>query len=126
MHPASSFAFPEEDSIKLLQKAYEKGEIDYQTAFNYKVYAIFKKNKNKLPKEYQSDTPVKSATPLILEAKQNSHLLFKENKFILFRPTDASDDDYYGTDVNGIPIVVCTYNSLGGNFKIHYTEDNTN
>lgn len=120
LHPASSFAFPEEDSIKLLQKAYEKGEIDYQTALNYKVYAIFKKNK--LPKTYQSDESIKSATPIILEAKENSHLLFKENEFILFRPTDA--DDAYG-DYYGSGIAVWTYDSTGGNFKIHYTENNT-
>jgi len=114
-----SIAFAQEDSVKLLQKAYKRGEIDYQTALNYKLYAIF--NKKKLPKAYQSHVPIKSATPIILEAKQNRHLLFKENEFILQRPTDSSDEDYYGDG-----ITVWTYDSPSGNFKIHYTEDNTN
>lgn len=108
-----------EDSIHLLQRAYESGEIDYRTALNYKLYAIF--NKKKLPKGYQSATPVKSATPVLLEAKENRHLLSKDNEFILYRPTDASDGDYYGSG-----IAVWTYDSPGGHFKIHYTEDNTN
>ncbi|MBI4685482.1 MAG: hypothetical protein HY755_09815 [Nitrospirae bacterium] len=110
-----------EDSIKLIQKAYHNREIDYQTALNYKVYALFKNKKNKLPKDYQSDEPIKSGTPIVFEAKQNSHLLFKDNEFILFRPTDSGDSEYYGSGVT-----VWTYNSTGGHFKIHYTEDNTN
>lgn len=109
-----------EDSIRLIQKAYREGELDYQTALNYKLYAIFKK-KSRLPKTYQSDAPIKSATPVILEAKQNRHLIFRDNEFILYRPTDVSDNDYYGAG-----ITVSTYDSTGGNFKIHYTEDNTN
>ncbi len=114
-----------EDSIRLIQKAYHEGELDYQTALNYKLYAIFKK-KNKLPKIYQSDALIKSATPIILEAKQNRYLLFRDNEFMLYRPTDASDQDYYGVDSNGTPIVVWTSDSTSEKFKIHYTEDNTN
>lgn len=106
------------DSIKLLQRAYERGEMDFQTALNYKLYAVLKKNKNRLPKEYQSDEPIKSATPIIVEARENAHLLYKENEFILHRPTDSDDNDYYGDG-----IAVWTHNSSGGNFKIHYTED---
>ncbi|MBI5408088.1 MAG: hypothetical protein HZA14_01830 [Nitrospirae bacterium] len=116
LHPASSFAG--EDSVRLLQRAYESGELNYQTALNYKVDAVF--NKKKLPGAYQSDTPIKSATRVILEARQNSSLLYKENEFVLFRPTDQGDEDYYGTG-----IAVWTYDSPGGHFKIHYTEDNT-
>ncbi|MFO0752106.1 MAG: MXAN_6640 family putative metalloprotease [Thermodesulfovibrionales bacterium] len=108
-----------EDSIHLLQKAYENGEIDYRTALNYKLYALF--NKKKLPKGYQSDAPVKSATPVLLEAKEHRDLLFKENEFILYRPTDANDADYYGSG-----IAVWTYDTPEGHFKIHYTEDDTN
>ncbi|MBI5056173.1 MAG: hypothetical protein HZB61_06125 [Nitrospirae bacterium] len=115
--PASSYS--EEDSINLLQKAYEKGELDYQSALNYKLDAIF--NKKRLPSAFQSDAPVKSATPVILEAKENSHLLFKDNHFVLQRPTDTNDPDFYG-----LGITVLTYDSAGGHFKIHYTEDNTN
>lgn len=111
-------SFAGEDSVMLLQKAYERGELSYQTALNYKLYAVF--SNNKLPRAYQSDMPVKSATSIILEAKQNSGLLFKDNEYRIFRPTDSGDQDYYGSG-----IAVWTYDSPGGNFRIHYTEDNT-
>lgn len=114
-----SGALASTDSIKLLNRAYEKGEIDYQAALNYKIYAIFKKNR--LPKSFQSDEPVKSATPVILEARQNPAMLYRENQFILYRPADAAGPNYYGAG-----IAVWTYDSPGGHFKIHYTEDNTN
>ncbi|MBI4690026.1 MAG: hypothetical protein HY754_07135 [Nitrospirae bacterium] len=110
--------FDRGNSIKLIQKAYENAEIDYQTALNYKLYAIF--NRDKLPKTYHSEVPIKSATPVMLEARGNQHLLFKENKFVLNRPTDPGDPDYYGSG-----ITILTYNSLGGHFKIHYTKEGT-
>lgn len=116
MLPAPSFAA--DDSVMLLQKAYKRGELGYQAALNYKLYAVF--NKKKLPGAYQSDMPVKSATAVILEARQNSGLLFKGNEFIVFRPTEGGDEDYYGGS-----IAVWTYDSPGGQFKIHYTEDDT-
>lgn len=116
---AFSNADAKEDSIKLLQRAYANGEIDYQAALNQKLYAIF--NKNRLLKAYESDTPIKSATPVILEAKQSSHLLYNDNRFVLYRPTDATDSAYYGAG-----IAVWTYDSPGGHFKIHYTENNAN
>jgi len=115
---SSGSASAKENSVKLIQKALESGEIDYRTALNYKLYAIF--NRNRLPGIYQSDSPIKSATPVILDAKDNQHLLFQENRFILYRPTDPNDPDYYG---NGITVL--TYDSSGGHFRIHYTEDNT-
>jgi len=111
-------SFAGEDSVMLLQKAYERGEISYQTALNYKLYAVF--SRNKLPKAYQSDIPVKSATSIILEAKQNRGLIYKSNAFIFSRPTDGGDTYYYGDN-----ITVWTYDSPGGNFKIHYTEDDS-
>lgn len=118
----SAAVYAKDDSLKLLQKAYEKGDIDYQTALNQKLYAIFKKNK--VLKAYQSNTPIKSATAIIHEAKQNSHLLYRENEFILYRPTDPGNPndpnvDYYGA------VTVLTYDSPGGHFRIHYTKDTT-
>ena len=117
----SGTVFAKDNSIKLIEKAYAKGELDHQTALNYKVFAIFKKDR--LPKTYHSDAYIKSATTVVLEAKKNRHLLFKENEFVLYRPTDPGDiyGDYYG-----MGIVVWTYDSPGGHFKIHYTENNTN
>jgi hypothetical protein len=107
----------QDNSIKLLQKAYSSGAIDYRTALNQKIYAIFKKNK--LMKAYQSDTPIKSATPIIIEARKNAHLLYDENRFVLYRPTASNDYDYYGSG-----IAVLTYDT--SHFTIYYTTDNTN
>lgn len=109
-----------DDSLRLIQKAYLKGDLDYRTALNYKVYSVFRKQR--LPKEFQSESPAKSATPIVMEAKKNRHLLYKENEFVLFRPTDAGDiyRDYYGSGV-----LVWAYDSPGGRFRIHYTEDNS-
>ncbi|MEW6600457.1 MAG: MXAN_6640 family putative metalloprotease [Nitrospirota bacterium] len=116
-YPAYSYAY--DDSVMLIQKAYDRGELTYQTALNYKLYAVF--NRTKLPGDYRSEMPVKSATSVILEARQNRNLLSRGNEFIVFRPTEGGDDDYYGGG-----IAVWTYDSPGGYFRIHYTEDNTN
>lgn len=119
--PAFPFknAYAEANSIKLLQRAYESGEIDYQTALNQKLYSIF--NKKKLLKEYSSDAPIHSATMVVLEARQNSRLLYDDNKFILFRPTAA--EDFPGHTYGAVD--VWTYDSPGGHFKIYYTENNS-
>ena len=63
----------------------------------------------------------KSATLTILEAKTCPELLSQENRFILWRPTDSGDPDYYGAATT-----VITYDTPEGKFKIHYTEDDTN
>ncbi|MBZ0154608.1 MAG: hypothetical protein K8I29_00145 [Alphaproteobacteria bacterium] len=111
-----------ESSVRLIQKAYERGELDYRTALNYRIYALF--NRAGLPRSFRSAAPaalpLKSATPLLLEAKSNPHLLFSENRFVLNRPTDFFDSDYYGRNV-----AVWTYDTPGGHFKIHYTESNS-
>ena len=116
----SGSAFAAAESIRQIHKALQAGEIDYRAALNYKVYAVFKSHK--LPRAFRSaGPPIKSATPVIHEAKRNAHLLSDDNLFILRRPTDATDPDYYGT---GVPVL--TYDSPAGHFKIHYTENNTN
>lgn len=60
---------PRPSSVILIAEAYQKGEIDYSTSVLYKVYSIF--DPQKLPAEYQSTTPGKSATPILLEVKRN-------------------------------------------------------
>ncbi|MFO0753340.1 MAG: MXAN_6640 family putative metalloprotease [Thermodesulfovibrionales bacterium] len=111
-----------ENSIQLIQRAYERGELDYRTALNYKLYALF--DHTRLPRTFRASAPAalpfKSATLLLLEAKENRDLLYSENRFVLNRPTDVYDSDYYGRNV-----AVWTYDSPGGHFKIHYTEDNS-
>ncbi|MGA1868599.1 MAG: MXAN_6640 family putative metalloprotease [bacterium] len=60
---------------------------------------------------------IKCATHIIRRAKSYSHLLRPENRFILYRPTDEYDVDYYGRNVE-----VWTYDTPEGHYKIHYTE----
>jgi hypothetical protein len=64
---------PRPPSVVLIAAAYRKGEIDYSTSVLYKVYSLF--DPHKLPAEYQSTTPGKSATPILLEVKRNWELL---------------------------------------------------
>lgn len=116
-------ALASRESVRLIQRAYDQGEISLQQALNYKLYAIFKKNKHKLPRSYAAESePLRSVTSIILEARRNRHLLNSDNLFILRRPTDASDPqgDYYGPGVT-----VLAYDSPAGIFKIHYTEQIT-
>jgi len=62
----------------------------------------------------------KSGTPIALTAKMYPEYLTPENRFILKRPSDTTDPDFYGTGV-----AILTYDTPGGHIKIHYTEDNT-
>jgi len=62
----------------------------------------------------------KSGTPIVLFAKKYPGDVSADNRFILRRPSDANDPDFYGTG-----IIVLAYDSPGGHFKIHYTEDNS-
>lgn len=95
-----------------------------QISLNQKIEIIFGKERI-----YRSDLDLnksynafyKSATLIILEAKAHPEYLYPENRFILRRPTDNNDPDYYGSG-----ITVLTYDTIEGNFKIHYTEDNVN
>ncbi|MHB8881347.1 MAG: MXAN_6640 family putative metalloprotease [Thermodesulfovibrionales bacterium] len=63
---------------------------------------------------------VKSGTPAALRAKTYPDALSPENRHILRRPDDSNDPDFYGTG-----IIVLTYDTPGGLFRIHYTEDNS-
>lgn len=96
-------------------------EVGYrQISLNQKINIIFGKSQI-----YKSDSHevvfYKSATLTVLEAKTYPEYLSPENRFILRRPTDTDDPDYYGEG-----ITVLTYDTPEGHFKIHYTEDDTN
>jgi hypothetical protein len=60
------------------------------------------------------------ATALMQAARKNPQLLDEQNKFILYRPTDATYQDYYYG-----PVKVLVYSTPEGHFRIHYTEDNS-
>ncbi|MEW6378647.1 MAG: MXAN_6640 family putative metalloprotease [bacterium] len=59
------------------------------------------------------------ATPLVQTARRHPELLDEQNRFILYRPTDATyQDNYYGK------ALVLAYTTADGHCRVHYTEDN--
>ena len=56
-------------SVELINRDYEQKAIDYDTRALYLTYSIYKPEA--LPPEYQSNAPIKSATPIILEIQRN-------------------------------------------------------
>ncbi|TAN42602.1 MAG: hypothetical protein EPN25_02760 [Nitrospirae bacterium] len=91
-------------------------------SLNREISALFGRGTTLFKQETTQTPPpfVKSGTPAALRAKIYPDALSPENRHILRRPTDSNDPDFYGTGV-----IVLTYDSPGGSFKIHYTEDNS-
>lgn len=56
-------------SIQLINRAYEQNTIDFDTRALYLTYSIYRPEA--LPPEYQSNVPMKDATPIILEIQRN-------------------------------------------------------
>ncbi len=56
-------------SVELINRDYEQEAIDYDTRALYLTYSIYEPEA--LPPEYQSNVPIKSATPIILEIQRN-------------------------------------------------------
>ncbi len=106
-------------SIDLIESAYRNGKIGYSEATNYKVTAIFRPDS--LPAVYRSNGIIKSATPIIMEARLNKHLLSPENQRILAKGRVIILTDLYGSGVT-----LQSYASPEGLFRIHFTTDNTN
>ena len=92
----------------------------FQFWLNQQVTALFQPEKEAALFRLQSPAIYsRCSTPLIRAALQHSDLLDTNNRFILYRPTDASDAyDYYGS------VAVWSYDTPDGHFRIHYTEDN--
>ncbi len=58
-----------ETSLQLINRAYEQNTIDFDTRALYLTYSIY--DAEALPPEYQSNVPMKDATPIILEIQRN-------------------------------------------------------
>ena len=90
-----------------IDEAYHSGEIDYETALLYKVYAV--KDYEKFPEKFKSDKPTRCGTLNLLEAWRNLNKVSKETKQLLngylSRPTLSGPES----------IITTTH------FKIHYT-----
>jgi len=106
--------------LLLYPENYSNAE-SYQFPLNQRIKIIFGKDKVYLGSLVNTNNIFfKSATLTILEAKTYPEYLSLANRFILWRPTDTNDPDYYGSG-----IAVLTYDTPEGHFKIHYTEDDT-
>ena len=104
-------------SIMLIEQAYQAGRIDLDTAAMYKVFSVF--DPQKLPPEYQSPTPAKCATTVLLEVARNWQILkaatksslssyplaFQGRVKALYRPALSGSELTYSTT----------------HFQIHYT-----
>jgi len=102
---------PPPPSVVLIEEAYQKGTISYETSLLYKVYSVF--DPQKLPAEYHSSTPVKCATPILREVVRNWGTLSSQVKrdlaaypALLSRPTLSGPEYTYDT----------------AHFQIHYTD----
>lgn len=103
-------------SIDLIEKAYRNGEIDYGKALDYKATAVLRPEG--LPVGLRSRVPIKSATPIMMEARLNRHLLSPENASLLARGRIDTLTVYYGSGVT-----LHSYMSPDRHFRIHYTTE---
>jgi len=109
--PPAQAGDPLPPSVVLIEEAYQKGRISYETSLLYKVYSIF--DPQRLPAEYRSSTPGKCASPILKEVKRNWRTLSSQVKkelaaypALLFRPSLSGPEFTYDTP----------------HFQIHYTD----
>jgi len=101
---------PPPSSAVLIEEAYQKGRISYETSLLYKVYSIF--DPQKLPAEYRSSTPGKCATPILREViKSWGTLSSQVKKKLAAYPALLSRPSLSGPEL--------TYDTA--HFQIHYT-----
>lgn len=102
----------------LIPGDFSGAEVD-RSSINQSISALFGRNILARQGEAVPQMLYKSGTPIALSAKMYPEYLTPENRFILRRPVDSNDPDFYGAG-----IVVLTYDTPDGHIKIHYTEDN--
>jgi len=68
-------------SLELIEQAYLRGELDYETALVYKVYSVFAPDR--LPPQFRSDTPSRGATLVLAEVMSVWDSLSLETKTLL-------------------------------------------
>ena len=111
MPPLTQAGDPPPPSAVLIEEAYQKGRISYETSLLYKVYSIF--DPQRLPAEYRSSTPGKCATPILREVIKSWGALSSQVKrelaaypALLSRPSLSGPELTYDTP----------------HFQIHYTD----
>lgn len=68
-------------SLVLIEEAFQRGELDYETALLYKVYTLFAPER--LPARFRSDTPGRSATMILVDVYRNRHTLNPHTRALL-------------------------------------------
>jgi hypothetical protein len=110
-------------SLELIEGAYLRGELDYETALIYKVYSIFAPDR--LPSEFQSDTPSRGATLVLAEVMNawdslslDTRVLLREFGLGLPLPGEVVPLEQTRPTINGEEIYDTTH------FRVHYTQLN--
>ncbi len=110
---AASLQAAEKSSYRLIEEAFTAGQLTYEEKMLFEVQSI--RNQSALPEQFRSQVleTAKCATDILVEVRTNwddfsesSQAQFRE---IMARPTNSF-----------------TYNSPGGQFKIHYSTSGTN
>jgi len=107
-------------SLELIEEAYLRGELDYETALVYKAYSVFAPDR--LPAEFQSDTPSRGATLVLAEVTSAWDSLSMETRVLLREfglgfplPGEVVPLEQTRPTINGEEIYDTTH------FRIHYT-----
>ncbi|MFQ6091767.1 MAG: MXAN_6640 family putative metalloprotease [bacterium] len=104
-----------------IDEAYDRGEIDYETALVQKVYALFRPQRLQARFKVEGLRPEKCATPLFLEIRNSWSGLSETARITLgpylLRPTEPEEQETYGhaytTDAE-------YFDTPSGLFKIWY------
>ena len=108
---SATWGAAEPTAVDKIEQSYRQGKIYYQTTLHYKLLAIV--DIKNLPSQFQSTTPVKCGTSVLLEASRNRSRLGEKALTLLARPTLSGPEHIKNTT----------------HFRIHWTDqgsDSTN
>ncbi|MFZ5915777.1 MAG: MXAN_6640 family putative metalloprotease [Chloroflexota bacterium] len=111
-------------SVALIQQAYQRGEIDFETALLYQVYAVFAPER--LPAEFQSQTPFRSATLILIQAARSWYDLSPQTQALLaeFLPPPPRPGEV-SVQAQDRPTLVAEQTLATAHFVVHYTVTGT-
>ncbi|UCE20096.1 MAG: dockerin type I repeat-containing protein [Gemmatimonadota bacterium] len=106
-------------SLQIIGEAYERGDLDYETALVNKVHALLAPTKLDERFKVIQSPPVKCATPIFLEISENWTALSKKTRatlqHYLLRPSEGGEDGDYAYTTEPT-----FYDSHEGHFRIWY------
>lgn len=111
-------------SLVVIQRAYERGELDYETALIYKVHTVFAPQR--LPPRFRSPTPSRGATLILAEVHRNWDSLSPSTRSVLREFVGAPPaDGMVGPLAQTRPTLTETQTYTTDHFVIHYTVTGT-